>query len=133
MGVNRFDSYGFTTKTCPHQPDIEICSSSSTKNALDGCRGLNVIVIQRNKFSNCQRKNVLGELRCANYNLGWCGSLEGNIVPLIVKRSLEGNIVPLIVKRSLEGNLVPLIVKPSPEGNIVPLIVKPRKFYWNRP
>ena len=30
--------------------------------------------------------------------------------------------------RSLEGNIVPLIVKPSPEGNIVPLIVKPRKF-----
>ena len=55
-------------------------------------------------------------------------SLEGNIVPLIVKRSLEGNIVPLIVKRSLEGNIVPLIVKPSLEGNIVPLIVKPRKF-----
>ena len=43
-------------------------------------------------------------------------------------RSLEGNIVPLIVKPSLEGNIVPLIVKPSPEGNIVPLIVKPRKF-----
>ena len=30
--------------------------------------------------------------------------------------------------RSLEGNIVPLIVKPSLEGNIVPLIVKPRKF-----
>ena len=30
--------------------------------------------------------------------------------------------------RSLEGNIVPLIVKPSLEGNIVPLIVKPSKF-----
>ena len=74
MGVNRFDSYGFTTKTCPHQPDKEVCSSSSTKNALDGCRGLNVIVIQRNKFRNCQRKSVLGELRYANSALGWCGT-----------------------------------------------------------
>ena len=74
MGVNRFDSYGFTTKTCPHQPDKEICSSLSTKNALDGCRGLNIIVIQRNKFRNCQRKSVLGELRCANSNIGWCGT-----------------------------------------------------------
>lgn len=46
----------------------------TTKNALDGCRGLNVIVIQRNKFRNCQRKNVLGELRCANSNLGWGGT-----------------------------------------------------------
>ena len=31
MGVNRFDSYGFTTKTCPHQPDKVIVSSLSTK------------------------------------------------------------------------------------------------------
>ena len=31
MGVNRFDSYGFTTKTCLHQPDLEIVSSLSTK------------------------------------------------------------------------------------------------------
>ena len=33
-----------------------------------------VIVIQRNKFRNCPRKSVLGELRCANSNLGWCGT-----------------------------------------------------------
>ena len=26
------------------------------------------------KFRNCQRKSVLGVLRCANSNLGWCGT-----------------------------------------------------------
>ena len=31
MGVNRFDSYGFTAKMFPHQPDKEIVSTLSTK------------------------------------------------------------------------------------------------------
>ena len=38
---------------------------------VDECRGLNIIVIQRNKFRNCQRKSVLGELV---QTLTWAGA-----------------------------------------------------------